>query len=190
MALHMSTIVSRKTADIVAHIDRLRPRVAGSSLLYAISTTNQTQPSDVSHLYSSLKTLSEDSVGCLTAPIPSSRPSWQRSFAVSVASFDPKHATLFRSTIPGRKAVQVGRWRAPDQHGKQPDRGEYSEDIEWGKAFAQFSGTTSLPPSIDCLRYSKPLVCLRSCLAEYDYLPSAHMILGALPTSQTGLPKD
>ena len=158
MALHMSTNVSRKTADIIAHLERLRPQVAGSSLLYAISTTNHMQPSDMSYLYSSVKALSGDSVGCLTAPIPSPRPSWQRSFTVSVASFDPKHAALFRSTIPGRKAVQVGRWRIPDHHEKRLDQVEYSENTDWGKEFGQFSAAASLPPSIERLRYSQPII--------------------------------
>ena len=146
MALHISTIVSRKSANILAHLARISPRIAGNPLLYSIAATPQTPPSELSEIYNATKALSESSVGCLSAPLPSSLPAWQRYFAVSVASFDAKHATLFRSTIPGRKAIQVGRWRARDQHGKQPaDIRDCEQDIEWGSMLGQPQNNSVIP---------------------------------------------
>lgn len=153
MATHLSTIVSRKPADILAHISRLRPTISKHSLLYAISASQHTDPSELSQLVSSVKGLANDSVGCLTAPIPSERRSWQRYTSVSLAAFDPQHATLFRSTIPGRKASQVGRWHALHQKEAVPDSRDYSREINWENALARTYESDSLPPELQGLSW-------------------------------------
>ncbi|KAI0722794.1 hypothetical protein C8Q76DRAFT_720344 [Earliella scabrosa] len=148
MALHMSTIISRKSTDILAHISQLRAAFAHHPLLYTISASQHTNPTELSEVVTSVKSLSSNSVGCLSAPIPSARPAWQQYTSVSVASFDERHATLFRSTIPGRKAAQVGRWHALHQKDRQPDTKDYSQDIDWEGALASSYASDSLPLSL------------------------------------------
>ena len=151
MAVHMSTIVSRKTADILSHLSQLRSTLAPYPLLYTISVSQHTNNTDLSELVASVKTLSNNTVGCLSAPIPSSRPAWQQRTAVSLASFDEKYATLFRSTIPGKKQVQVGRWHAMHQKEEQPDTQDYSKDIDWESAFADSHEGNPLPEALQSL---------------------------------------
>ncbi|KAI0750975.1 hypothetical protein C8Q80DRAFT_1154839 [Daedaleopsis nitida] len=151
MALHMSTIVSRKTTDILAHLSQLRATVSHQPLLYTISASQHSDRPDLSRLVSFVKSLSSSSVGCLSAPIPSGRPGWQEYTSVSVATFDEQHATLFRSTIPGRKAAQVGRWHALHQKDKQPDTRDYSQDIDWESALSRSYESTSLPSELQGL---------------------------------------
>ena len=151
MALHTSTVISRKTPELLAYISQLRPTLSAHPLLYTLSVSQHTDPSELTQLVSSLKSLSANSVGCLSAPIPSSRPAWQQRTAVSLASFDEEYATLFRSTIPGRKQVQVGRWHAMHQKEEQPDTQDYSRDIDWESAFADSHEGNPLPEALQSL---------------------------------------
>ncbi|KAI9000848.1 hypothetical protein BD414DRAFT_472912 [Trametes punicea] len=153
MALQMSTILSRKSADIIGYISKLRSSLSGNPLLYTISVSHHTESSDLADLVSSVKSLSRNSVGCLSAAIPSSRPGWQQYSAVSLASFDEKHATLFRSTIPGRKAPLVGRWHAMHKE-KQPDPEApigQSGDMDWESALSNAYDGNALPPPLSGL---------------------------------------
>ncbi|KAI0677373.1 hypothetical protein C8Q78DRAFT_1002518 [Trametes maxima] len=152
MALYMSTIVSRKPADIVSHISKLGSALSSHPMLYTISASHLTESSDLSNLVSSVKALSSTSVGCLSAAIPSARPSWQQYSALSLAFFDSTHATLFRSTIPGRKAAKVGRWHAMHKNEQQdPETPQHREDLNWEAALSKAYEGKSLPPALEDL---------------------------------------
>ncbi len=148
MALHTSTLISRKTTELLAHISQLRSRLSAHPLLYTISVSQHTDPSELTQLVSSVQSLSNNSIGCLSAPIPSARPFWQQRTSLSLASFDEKHATLFRSTIPGRKAAQVGRWHAAHKEQEQPDTKDYSRDIDWENALADPNENHDVPSAL------------------------------------------
>ncbi|KAH9850756.1 hypothetical protein C2E23DRAFT_759541 [Lenzites betulinus] len=157
MALHLSTIISRNTAHITAHITAhlaaLQPTLAHNPLLYTISTPLSTPGPTLSALVSALQTLSPHSAGCLAAALPSSsrRASWQHYTAVSLASFDRGDATLFRSTIPGRKAAQVGRWHAARKSTQSdpvaPAHSE-NEEVDWEVALSNAYDGQDLPPEL------------------------------------------
>ena len=166
----MSTILSRSVPDILAHLAQLRPTLAGKGpLLYAISATHHTPPADLTALHAAVTALAPDgrAAGCLSAPVPVStiptvrgcreREQWQRRVAVAVAAFDSARATLFRSAIPGRAPVQVGRWRAPGLHGQGQghgrDVGAYTEEIGWSETLARFSGEAKMPEALQSLEY-------------------------------------
>ncbi|KAI0375818.1 hypothetical protein BV20DRAFT_18529 [Pilatotrama ljubarskyi] len=156
MASYMSTVISRKPADIIAHISRLRSSLSSNPLLYTISVSQSTESSDLAKLVDSVKSLSNNSVGCLSAPIPSAHPSWQRYSAVSLASFDQKNATLFRSTIPGRKAAQVGRWHALHKSGApEPEAPSTSEGMDWDFALSNAYDGSALPAALQNLSAEK-----------------------------------
>lgn len=145
MALHTSTLICRKTTELLIHISRIRPRLSAHPLLYTISVSQHTDPSELMQLVSSVQSLSNNSIGCLSAPIPSALPFWQQHTSVSLASFEGKHTTLFRSTIPGKKAVQVGRWHAAHANEEPPDARDYSRDIDWENALADSNESQEVP---------------------------------------------
>ncbi|OJT13297.1 hypothetical protein TRAPUB_10063 [Trametes pubescens] len=154
MAVHMSTVISRELGHITEHLSKLQPILSQHPLLYTISASQNTRSSDLSILVSSLQGLSHRSVGCLSAAIPSAGPSWRQHTSVSLAAFDERHATLFRSTIPGRKAVQVGRWHAmhkdaqPDH--EEPALGESMPD--WDNTMSRVYEGQALPVELESLR--------------------------------------
>ena len=148
MALYTSTLISRKTPELLAHISQLRSCLSVHPLLYTISVSQHTDPSELTQLVSSVQSLSNNSIGCLSAPIPSARPFWQQRTSVSFASFDDKHTTFFRSTIPGRKAVQVGRWHAAHPQERQSDTKDYSQDINWENALTASNENHEVPSAL------------------------------------------
>ncbi|KAL1946525.1 hypothetical protein VTO73DRAFT_14629 [Trametes versicolor] len=155
MAVHMSTVISRELGHITEHLSKLQPILSQHPLLYTISVSQNTRSSDLSTLVTSLKGLSRGSVGCLSAAIPSAGPSWRQHTSVSLAAFDEKCATIFRSTIPGRKAAQVGRWHAMHKD-VQPDPEEPAHDTEgmpnWDTALSQAYDGQALPAELESLR--------------------------------------
>lgn len=158
MAVHMSTIISRELGHITEHLSKLQPVLSQHPLLYTISVSQNTRSSDLSTLVTALKGLSRSSVGCLSAVVPSAGSSWRQHTSVSLATFDEKYATLFRSTIPGRKATQVGRWHAmhkdaqPDP--EEPAHGESMPD--WDTALSQVYDGQALPAELESLRSVHP----------------------------------
>ncbi|OSD04668.1 hypothetical protein PYCCODRAFT_1451092 [Trametes coccinea BRFM310] len=153
MASHMSTIISRKPAEIVAHLSKMRATSSSNPLLYTISASPFTDSSELLNLVSSVKTLSSNSVGCLSAAIPSARTAWQQYSAVSLAVFDVKHATLFRSTIPGRKAALVGRWHAMHKDGRpEPEVPlDQRSRMDWESALSNAYDGGALPLPLEGL---------------------------------------
>ena len=148
MALYTSTLISRKTPELLAHISQLRSCLSVHPLLYTISVSQHTDPSELTQLVSSVQSLSNNSIGCLSAPIPSARPFWQQRTSVSFASFDDKHTTFFRSTIPGKKAVQVGRWHAAHPLERQSDTKDHSQDINWENALTASNENHEVPSAL------------------------------------------
>lgn len=159
MAVHMSTVISRELGHITEHLSKLQPILSQHPLLYTLSVSQNTRSSDLSTLVTSLKGLSRGSVGCLSAAIPSAGPSWRQHTSVSLAAFDEKCATIFRSTIPGRKATQVGRWHAMHKD-VQPDPDEPAHDTEgmpnWDTALSQAYDGQALPAELESLRSVHP----------------------------------
>ncbi|KAI0775944.1 hypothetical protein BD413DRAFT_469773 [Trametes elegans] len=152
MALHMSTVISRKPTDILAHISQLRSSLSSNPLLYTISVSHHTDSAELTSLVSSVKALSSNSIGCLSAPIPSARPCWPQYTAVSLASFDGERATLFRSTIPGRKAASVGRWHAiHEELQPEPAVPPRHEGLDWESALTNAYEGNALPPALERL---------------------------------------
>ncbi|PCH40338.1 hypothetical protein WOLCODRAFT_131359 [Wolfiporia cocos MD-104 SS10] len=108
MALYMKTFVSRSTSDILAHLSHIQLAHSPFVTLFALSAPPVLGTSSLSSLVAKLTSLSDSCIGALSAPIPSAH----SSIACSIALFDKRYVTPFRSTIPGRQAAQVGRWHA------------------------------------------------------------------------------
>lgn len=163
MAVHMSTVISRELGHITEHLSKLQPILSQHPLLYTISVSQNTRSSDLSTLVTSLKGLSRRSVGCLSAAVPSAGPSWRQHTSVSLAAFDERYAALFRSTIPGRKATQVGRWHAMHKDA-QPDPEEPAHDgsmPDWDTALSQAYDGQALPTELQSLRWAYSYLILK-----------------------------
>ncbi|KAH9917967.1 uncharacterized protein B0H18DRAFT_883271 [Fomitopsis serialis] len=156
MALHTSTVISRKVSDILAHVSRVHLAFPDHIPLYSLSATSEVDSRNLQDLVSSVSALSPHSVGCLSAPIPSSSPALQANIACSMAMFRKDHATAFRSDIPGRSAPQVGRWHAfrkKDQTGfgtGETVQAE-TENVNWDDVWAKNVDVPSLPSELQAI---------------------------------------
>ncbi|KAG6853824.1 hypothetical protein C0991_001070 [Blastosporella zonata] len=122
------TVTARSPSSLLRSIRALAPN--SSPLLFALST-NLPQ-NDLSAAVDTLTALSPSTVGCLSAPVIPSRVS------CSLAFFSD--ALLFRSTLPGRAAPQVGRWHAFREKGVHKD--EFSG---WADAWTKTRKEAVLP---------------------------------------------
>ena len=103
--MSFSTILSRSSAALLSYISRL-PKSPERNILFTLSVN--TPLSALSPLTSALAKSSENTVGCLSAPLPDYT---EDVIACSLAVFDKRTSSLFRSTIKGREEVGVGRAR-------------------------------------------------------------------------------
>ncbi|KAG8904658.1 hypothetical protein FRB99_001378 [Tulasnella sp. 403] len=78
----------------------------GSAVIYAISSN--TDPSSLPTLISLFKS-NQTSMGCLIYPFQHKPPL----VSCSIAAFPSDSVTPFRSTIPGKAKVSIGRWQRP-----------------------------------------------------------------------------
>lgn len=108
MLIHASTIVTRSPSVLLSHISRLSQKYARQNLLFALSPNFDA--GELSNVVNNLTAFPGQSVGCLSAPLPGHN--YQERISCSFAFFDADKSTVFRSTIPGRAAPQVGRWHA------------------------------------------------------------------------------
>lgn len=154
MPLHMSTVLSRSIPEIIAHVSRVRTMHPSHIPLFTLSASTEHPAHELSALVSHLTSLSDRSMGCLSAPIPCSESQHflRDCITCSIAIFDTQTTVPFRSTIPGRQAVQVGRWHAfrkSDQGesgaGTQP---EDPEDLDWEDVWARKTSPTKLPAEL------------------------------------------
>ncbi|KAH9829639.1 uncharacterized protein C8Q71DRAFT_717897 [Rhodofomes roseus] len=153
MALHTSTIISRKVSDILTHVSRVHLAFPDHIPLYSLSVSSKVDSSHLQDLVSTVGALSPHSVGCLSAPIPSSNPALQASIACSLSMFPKDHTTAFRSDIPGRSAPQVGRWHAfrkKDQSGVGTGEvvQEETENVNWEDVWAKNVDVPLLPSEL------------------------------------------
>ncbi|GBE85252.1 hypothetical protein BKA93DRAFT_903767 [Sparassis latifolia] len=149
MALHMSTIISRTASDILSQLSYIRPALSSHIPLFSISVSPNTKADELSALVSHLTSQSSHGIGCLSASIPSTDPTWQESIACSVALFDKSMATPFRSTIPGINTPQVGRWHSFRKRSEDADDelGD-TANINWDDIWSRKLGRGFLPPEI------------------------------------------
>jgi hypothetical protein len=150
--LHATTLVSRSTAGILAHLAQLPAHLSKHHLLFSLSSNAP----DLAPLVSALTTYSPNSAGCLSAPLPGLAAA-DNAVACSLAFFDASASTLFRSTIEGRAAPQVGRWhtarrRKDDAVDTREDVGLGSGSVDWENVWSRSAGETQLPDGLESLR--------------------------------------
>lgn len=161
MALHTSTIVSRKLSDILTHVSRINLAFPGHVPLFTLSASSSLEQSQIQDLVTRLSTLSPHAVGCLSAPVPSSSEALRAGVTCSLAIFHKDNTVAFRSEIPGRNAPQVGRWHAfrkkdqdPTGFGTGATAQTDADDVNWEDVWAKHVDVPPLPSelmSIPCV---------------------------------------
>ncbi|KII96207.1 hypothetical protein PLICRDRAFT_663471 [Plicaturopsis crispa FD-325 SS-3] len=109
-------------------------------------------PSDLSDVVTRLTSLSDaDSIGCLSAPLPGH--AFDGSIACSLAVFDGRASRVFRSTIPGRAAPQVGRWHAFRKKDDEPldTEKEFAMGATWEDIWDRSASVDPLPAELQDL---------------------------------------
>ena len=101
----LKTFIGSSPTTILNHLKHkaVLPRTVGP-VLYIISAP-EFHDASLDKLVDVLSGLSNDTVGCISAPLSSS------GCSLSIGMFDSA-ATTFRSDIPGSQPIQVGRWAA------------------------------------------------------------------------------
>jgi len=143
---------SRSSAGILAGISRLRQKFDGDSrvLLFALSSNAP----DLSQTVSQLGHLTNQSIGCLSAP------EHPDVVSCSVALLDARETTLFRSDIPGRVPAQVGRWHSPQRMQEKTtaptdDSIPLDFGVDWEEVWSKGVSSPPLPKELQKLQ----LVC-------------------------------
>ncbi|KAG6888736.1 hypothetical protein C0995_006388 [Termitomyces sp. Mi166 len=106
----VTTILARSPSALLRRLNELVPVARERTVLFALSPN--VPSSSLSKLVDRLTTLSDSTIGCLSAPLLASH------ISCSIAIL-PSWATTFRSTILGRDAPSVGRVRLPGRPPKQ-----------------------------------------------------------------------
>ena len=196
--LYSSTVLARNASSILAHISRLPVELASHPLLFTLSTN--APASSLSPLVSALSALSSSgSVGCLSAPlthpatatIATTTPTTAAPIACSLAFFRKDHAVPFRSEIPGRPEIQVGRWHAMRRKGEKDEESQGGEvgltaeekDVDWETIWNRSLKGSEVPPALRGLR----CVRLPLSLARPVFNPNMAIVL-FIPENKTFIP--
>ena len=117
MALYARTLFANAVAPIVRQLDAAllkHARSAHRTLLFSIAPSASLPADDLSQLVAYFQVLKHECVGALFAPMTIVDRTGHdfTGTCCSIAVFDKEAATAFRSSIPGRREAQVGRWHA------------------------------------------------------------------------------
>lgn len=110
-----ATILTHSPSKLTSHLLAEFSNLTNKTCLFALSTN--LPPDALSKLTSRLSSLSSQSVGWLSAPLPREQlqtgaaPAEPR-ICLSLAFFNNSDAVPFRSEIAGKAPVQVGKWHA------------------------------------------------------------------------------
>ena len=150
------TFVARNATQLVRRLNDVETIGSSShTLLFSISPSATVSETDLGSIVS-VFSRHPRSVGCLSAPIQTGRGAGATSIPTvcSIAAFDARNATPFRSIVPGKEPTQVGRWHAFRKKDSLPPQLEIPKDstgIDWESVWAnsQNEGTSSSVPDLD-----------------------------------------
>ncbi|KAF8464317.1 hypothetical protein JB92DRAFT_2071761 [Gautieria morchelliformis] len=97
----LNSLVSRSSSSLLRYLTKLEPD-PNNVLLFSVSAHAYNLEAIISRLRSSAR----HSIGCLSAPLPGA----PGAVICSTAVFSLHYCVPFRSEIPGRAPIQVGRW--------------------------------------------------------------------------------
>ena len=161
-ALHLSTIFPRSPSSLQSYIANLSKVYSGHghTFLFALSA-NFEAPSDLVKSVQSLTNFIGDggqTVGCLSSPFNGVN---SRFLSCSFSVFESP-ATTFRSVIPGKAEVQVGRWHSLRKKEEEVvstiTEGDYEEGVDWENVWDRRAQATPLPEDLQKLECVGPLL--------------------------------
>lgn len=139
---HFTTILAQNSKGVINTLSSLRNTYKNHAMLFALSSNAP----DLSELVNHLTTFSSCSVGCLSAPTQE-----DDTISCSLAFFDRQYATPFRSSIPGRAPIQVGRWHSF----KKPTVTQeinFDENVDWENVWSKSVGNHALPKELQNIK--------------------------------------
>ncbi|KAJ7644250.1 hypothetical protein FB45DRAFT_897343 [Roridomyces roridus] len=140
--MHFSTILTRSPSKLLSHLSRLSYRE--HVVLFSLSPN--VASSELAQLIQRLTTLSPQTIGCLSAPLPGH----EELLSCSIGAFRPENCIPFRSQIAGRASTQVGRRHSfrhkESQHAFQDEvpPGKF----DWEDVWDQSLTSNELPPAL------------------------------------------
>ncbi|TFK69551.1 hypothetical protein BDN72DRAFT_840280 [Pluteus cervinus] len=151
MSLYASTLLTRSPTALLSQLSRLSKTYKDNSSIFALSC-NIDAP-NLSSLVHELTNFSSETAGCLSAPLPGN--GREDMISCSVAVFDKCQATMFRSTIPGREAPQVGRWHSFRRKVEVPHQSpevDASGNVDWNGLWDRYGSSSGLPIELQHLK--------------------------------------
>jgi hypothetical protein len=97
----LSSLVSRSSTSLLQYLTKVK-RDSDAVLLFSVSAHAYNLEAIISRLRASAR----HAIGCLSAPLPGA----SGAVVCSMAFFSSQECVPFRSEIPGRAPIQVGRW--------------------------------------------------------------------------------
>ena len=97
----LSSLVSRSSTSLLRYLTKLK-RDPDAVLLFSVSAHAYNLEAIIARLRSSAR----HAIGCLSAPLPGA----SGAVICSTALFSSRECIPFRSELPGRAPIQVGRW--------------------------------------------------------------------------------
>ncbi|GJJ15622.1 hypothetical protein Clacol_009900 [Clathrus columnatus] len=95
-------LVSSSSSLLLNHLQKLKVPKPKPILLFSLSSNVP----DVENVVTYLSSSATESIGCLSSPLPQ----FPNHAICSIAYLDDKNCVPFRSTIPGKQPIKVGRW--------------------------------------------------------------------------------
>lgn len=146
------TYATRNTTRLIKKLNDVKAIGSPShTLLFSISPSPSLPEAELVKLVGAVSKHPK-SIGCLSAPIRTGEIDSNMTVPTicSIAAFDARNATPFRSTIPGKEPTQVGRWHAFRNKGVESPHIELPNDsrgVDWETVWAK-PQTGDTTPSI------------------------------------------
>ncbi|EJC98055.1 uncharacterized protein FOMMEDRAFT_171418 [Fomitiporia mediterranea MF3/22] len=185
--VHASTSLLRSSFQFSRLIDTFRDLCKDRLLLFALSHDTP----DLEHSVKQLSSCTQETLGCLSGPLPAKRDN--PFFSCSIAVVDKNAGTPFGTLITGGGPTRVGRW-----HTYATERREHNGDlnpwnsrteINWNEIWSPKSTTQFLPQELRNVRDVRTLVYFSDdsswdfATAIHNHLPQSHQLgIMASPT--------
>ncbi|EMD39702.1 hypothetical protein CERSUDRAFT_92195 [Gelatoporia subvermispora B] len=157
MASLTRTFLSRSAPALISRLNAIRASISSSDpIIWTLTVAPHLEQAQHTELLSSLTSLSNNTVGCLSNVIPTADSARSDLISCSIAAFDAETTTIFRSEISGRQAPQVGRWHAfrnrdAEQADQYVPKDEDFMDPDWKNILMRGPRQEALPPDLQAI---------------------------------------
>jgi len=163
MPPHATTIIAQSSRQLRSHISDILKQHQHGNATFMFSLSSNIEPEALSSLVTQFRDLPNETLGCISAPIPGYN-TLSRPLCASVAVL-PKETTIpFRSTVPGKAPIQVGRWHSTERTKQSQSQNSplvVPEMTDWNALWSNSSNSDVQIPELQGLRCEFWLYSLR-----------------------------